>query len=66
MTDAKCCPIAIKTTTIASWKISIIPALIRLAFLIPKTTGSDSSPRLLSPSTLLKSFITAIPKPDKL
>ena len=38
----------------------------RLAFLIPNITGKEFNPNFESPSTLLKSFITAIPSPERL
>ena len=66
ITDAKCWPITINTMTIANWKISIRPALILLAFLIPNTTGNELNPSFETPSTLLKSFMTAIPRPERL
>jgi len=37
--------------------MSISPALILLAFLIPNTTGREFKPSFESPSTLLKSLI---------
>ena len=64
-TAAKFWPIAISTATMASWNKSIIAALIQLALVMPNTTGSDCSPRARSPSTLLKSLTTAIPKPAR-
>ena len=42
------------------------PALILLAFLIPNITGKEFNPSFESPSTLLKSFITAMPSPERL
>jgi len=46
--------------------MSINPELILLAFLIQNTTGKEFKPSFESPSTLLKSLITAIPSPERL
>ena len=50
----------------ASWKRLIMEALIQLARSAPNTTGRDWSPRARSPSMLLKSLTTAMPRPARL
>lgn len=56
-------PTEYSQAAIPSWVASMEPTHIHLAFSTPNATGRDWRPISLSPSTLLKSFTMAMPRP---